>query len=243
MERTLQPLKLFSTLVLFGIPTVLFFGIAYGIIPYLTSSLNLHPAMSWFIGGSMIFIPLLITALVMVYRDGYTTPHEIINRFRLKKLTRRDWTIIIVAMIAIGFSTGIIVGLAAILHQTIGIPMMEFSPPFMKFEPFTESERWMLGVWAIMFFFNITGEELLWRGYILPRQMAAHQHYGWMVNAACWMMFHISFGPSLMIMLVPIIFILPYAVNKSGNTTIGIVIHTLLNGPSFILISLGILPS
>lgn len=92
-----------------------------------------------------------------------------------------------------------------------------------------------------MFFFNIFGEELLWRGYILPRQELAMGNTAWIVNASLWMMFHLCFGVSLLIVLMPIIVVLPYAVQKTGNTNVGILIHALLNGPSFIMISLGII--
>lgn len=132
-------------------------------------------------------------------------------------------------------------GAAHYAHTTFGFPALETSPPFMKFDPFSPSERWMLSVWAFMFFFNIVGEELLWRGYILPGQEITHGNMAWLINAALWMMFHLCFGLTLMIMLLPIILVLPYAVQKTENTNVGILIHALLNGPSFIMISLGII--
>jgi membrane protease YdiL (CAAX protease family) len=43
-----------------------------------------------------------------------------------------------------------------------------------------------------------------------------------------------------MIMLLPIVVILPYAVHKTSNTSVGILIHALYNGPSFVLIATGL---
>jgi membrane protease YdiL (CAAX protease family) len=92
-----------------------------------------------------------------------------------------------------------------------------------------------------MFFFNIFGEEMLWRGYILPRQEAAHGRGAWMVNAALWMLFHLCFGPFLIVILLPILVILPWAASKTGNTSTALLVHGLLNGPMFVLVALGLL--
>jgi membrane protease YdiL (CAAX protease family) len=230
-----------SSLLLFGIPSVYFLGIAYIGIPFLTAEFHCHPAMAWFIGGSMVFVPLFMAAIMLARKDGYGTIPELTERFRLKRLSKRDWKYVFGSMIAIGVATGAIVGIDQVLYRLFGLPSLETTPSFMQFEPFAPSERWMLSVWAIMFFFNIFGEELLWRGYILPRQELVVKNKAWIANASLWMMFHLCFGVSLMIILLPIILVLPYAVQKTGNTNVGILIHALLNGPSFMMISLGII--
>jgi hypothetical protein len=55
------------------------------------------------------------------------------------------------------------------------------------------------------------------------------------------MVFHAPFGLDLMLMLIPIIVIVPYIFHKTNNTTIGIFIHGLLNGPTFVAVALGLL--
>jgi len=52
---------------------------------------------------------------------------------------------------------------------------------------------------------------------------------------------HTHFGIQLLILLIPILFILPYAVQKTQNTWVGITIHALVNGPAFIMVSLGVI--
>lgn len=132
-------------------------------------------------------------------------------------------------------------GISKFLHSSYGIPKIETTPSFMKFEPFQGTERFLLLVWGIMFFFNIFGEELMWRGYILPRQEIRLGKNAWIFNALLWVLFHVCFGIQLMILLFPIMFILPYSVQKTQNTTVGIYIHALINGPAFILVSLGVI--
>lgn len=236
----LNPISISVSALLFGMPTIFFFAVAYGVIPYLTAELFLHPAMAWFIGGALIFSPLLVAAIVLARKDGFRSKAELVQRLRLRSMTVRDWKYTIGSLVFIGAFTGIIMAVAHVLHTDFGFPALHTTPPFMEFEPFSPSERWMLGVWLVMFFFNIAGEELLWRGYIQPRQEVAFGKSGWIFNAAFWMMFHLGMGASLMILVLPIIVVLPYAVQKTGNTTVGILIHALLNGPSFVMIALGI---
>jgi len=38
-------------------------------------------------------------------------------------------------------------------------------------EKLQPGEGWLFLAWLPYFFFNIVGEELLWRGYLLPRQV------------------------------------------------------------------------
>lgn len=236
----LRPLSRPASLFLFGLPSAWFIVVAYAIIPRLTGA-GVHPAMAWFIGGTAVFAPLFFAALTLSYQEGYRGWGALRERLRLRPLSRSDWRTIGVAALVIGAGTGIVMGGAELLHRVAGTPAMESSPPFMQIEPFAPSERWMLLVWCVMFFFNILGEELLWRGYILPRQEASEGGRAWAFNAAGWMLFHLCFGPALMLTLLPIIIVLPYAVQRTGNTTVGVALHALLNGPAFILIVLGVI--
>ena len=107
----------------------------------------------------------------------------------------------------------------------------------MEMQPFQASERLLLLVWFPMFFFNIVGEELLWRGYIQSRLTG---RFPWQLCSLLWLLFHLPFGIDLMIMLVPVIVIIPYVFDKTRNLLTGIFIHGIFNGPVFVLISLGL---
>jgi membrane protease YdiL (CAAX protease family) len=85
------------------------------------------------------------------------------------------------------------------------------------------------------------GEEFLWRGVMLPRQEAAHGKYAWLFHGLGWGLFHIAFGWQLLIMLLPLIFIQTYIVQRTQNSWVGVIMHGGLNGPSFIAISLGLI--
>lgn len=241
MQKPVAPITPSVSLLMFGIPSAFFWYIAYRLIPQLTGPGAVHPALAWFTGGITIFFPLFVAALALPLLDGYRSFSALRERLRFHPLSGRDWRVVGISMLVIGVATGAIMGAAALLHRYAGVPELQTTPSFMQFHPFAPSEYWLLCVWSVMFLFNILGEELLWRGYILPRQEAALGERAWLVNAAGWMLFHLCFGPSMMIVLLPIIIVLPYAVQHTKNTTVGILIHALLNGPSFIMISLGVM--
>lgn len=241
MNSSLNPIGISCTVLLFGIPAVGFIAVCRILVPYFHQNFGLHPALSWFIGGLLTFFPLFLLALFLARKDGFLTKAELSSRFRLKKMSNRDWKFALGGLLLIFIGTGLIMGISKLLHLQFGTPEIETTPSFMKFEPFQGKERLLLLVWLVMFFFNIFGEELLWRGYILPRQELALGQSAWMLNSALWFVFHVAFGIDLLILLLPILIVLPWCVQKTGNTMVGIWIHGLMNGPMFILVSLGII--
>lgn len=170
MKPILKPISTTGELLLFGIPSVAFVLVCRLLIPELNQKYGLHPALSWFIGALLIFLPLFLLAFYLVRRDGYTSKQEILGRLRLQKMSSRDWKFTLLSTLAILLLTGTIMGISKFLHTQFGIPEIETTPSVIDFEPFRGNERFLLLVWLVMFFFNIFGEELMWRGYILPRQ-------------------------------------------------------------------------
>jgi membrane protease YdiL (CAAX protease family) len=241
MNSTIKPIGIFHSLLLFGIPATVFFAVCRVLVPSLHQNYGFHPALSWFIGGLITFVPLFLAAIYLVRKDGFLSKNEIYQRLRLRKMSGRDWKSALSGLLLIFLCTGLIMGISNLLHLKFGIHEIETTPSFMKFEPFQGNERLLLLVWLVMFFFNILGEELMWRGYILPRQEISLGNKAWFFNALLWFVFHIAFGIDLLILLIPILIILPYTVQKTENTLVGIWIHALMNGPMFVLVSLGII--
>ncbi len=142
-------------------------------------------------------------------------------------------------MILTFITSGLVFFLANLLLSNLNLKPLETNPWFFNMKPFVGVEKFLLFLWLPMFFFNIVGEELLWRAYI---QNNSNPKFWW-INSFLWLIFHLPFGLDLMIMLVPIMIIIPYIYYKTSNTLIGIFIHGLYNGPIFIMISLGLIPS
>jgi membrane protease YdiL (CAAX protease family) len=111
---------------------------------------------------------------------------------------------------------------------------------FLRMEKLKPNEYWLFLAWLPYFFFNIVGEELLWRGYLLPRQAIALGRYAWILNGLLWAIFHVAIGWRIAIVLLPIEFIVPFVVQRRQNTWLGIIIHGLYNGSGFVMVALGI---
>jgi membrane protease YdiL (CAAX protease family) len=123
-----------------------------------------------------------------------------------------------------------------LLNRWFGIPMLSTTPWFMEMRPFRGGEKLLLLAWLPMFFFNIAGEELLWRGYLQSRLPGPG---AWMLCSVLWLVFHLPFGPGLMVLLVPVIVIIPFCFQRTGNALVGVFIHGMFNGPMFVAIALG----
>lgn len=112
----------------------------------------------------------------------------------------------------------------------------------MRVEPLGPAQRYILALWLPFFFLNIVGEELWWRGFVQPRQEPVFEHRTWIVQGLLHGAFHVSFGLGVLFVVWPILFSIPWAVQRTRNTSVGILIHAGANGPAFLAVTLGLLP-
>lgn len=235
--NTIQKLPLWKSIMLFGIPSLYFFLLTQYLTPYLTNTLHMHAALSWFITGYLVFVPLFIAALLLVKRESGTVAIKtLLKRLRFKKLSKKDvlWTL---GAIGLTFAS---IGMIMLVSKGLSHEL-QTTPSFMEFKALQGPEKFYLLLWFPMFFFNIAGEQMLWQGYILPRQELAHGNKAWLVNGLLWTLFHLCFGPDLLIMLLPSLFIIAFTIQKTQNTLTGMIVHAVLNGPMFVLVALDIL--
>jgi membrane protease YdiL (CAAX protease family) len=218
--------------------TVYFYILLFTLYPFLKETFTFNPALNWFITGYFIFIPLFIFSIVSVKHEDNKGFKIIINALNIKKMSKIDLIYSIVGLLIVFIFTGIIFAISFFLNKYYGIRLLSTTPWFMEMQPFKGTEKLLLLVWLPMFFFNIVGEELLWRGYIQSRLAGK---LAWLKCSILWMIFHLPFGFDLMIMLIPIILVIPYIYSKTENSITGIFIHGLYNGPIFVMISLGVL--
>lgn len=96
---------------------------------------------------------------------------------------------------------------------------------------------WVPGLYLGGWFFNIAGEELLFRGYLLPRLECRYGGKAWLVNAACWWVWHVFWRWQL-VALSPIILALPWLAQRTKSTVPGIIGHGAINLLGVILVTL-----
>jgi membrane protease YdiL (CAAX protease family) len=108
------------------------------------------------------------------------------------------------------------------------------------------------GQWWIAFYYtlvlvfgNIAGEELWWRGYLLPRQEAASGPVAWLLHGLLWAAFHLFFQTTVwdMIRMMPTCCALAFVAQSRKNTWPGIVAHSVANSGFLIQIVQGIVRS
>jgi membrane protease YdiL (CAAX protease family) len=238
-------MNIFKTLLFFIISSILLFLATNPGIDFTISKLGMMPMIAWFINGGIVFIILFSTAMILLKREEPKLTFKILKKkLNLRPLSKSDliWTLIGILTISV-FSMLIMKGLTKLSELYPDVISSSFSPPFLEFHVLDKSQYWIFLVWIPFFFFNIFGEELLWRGFILPRQQLNSDTANWTLNSLGWLLFHIAFGWKLVVLLLPILIINPFIVQKTKNTWTGILIHGLINGSGFLLITLGVINS
>lgn len=244
-------IKFYKVSLLFISTSVLIYVGLYFVIPVLLKS-GLQFLPSYFITFYPTFFIMLILTFIFLKQDGYKFKIQVIaERLRLKKLTRTDiWITIILFIVCIG-SYFALSFTGSILSK---IPF--FSPPdffpseinplklklnnglFMDYQMI--GNWWMPCVYFICWLFNIFGEELLWRGYLLPRMELTWGKNAWIINGIFWCLWHFFWKWNLLIIL-PTNLLIPYVVQKRRNTWIGIIVHGTMNFIPIIYLILGVI--
>jgi membrane protease YdiL (CAAX protease family) len=234
MEK-IKPLTWPQLILLFGIPALLNEIACGAAIPLLYENSGMPIEICYFLSvGLIVLVPMFFGALWLSGKDtGSYKLSVILERMRIRKLSLADtwWTIG-------GF---IFLSLTSFLIAKIILPMINIdaAPFFFKNMPLKDGYMYILYVWPLFFFFNIFGEEFLWRGYILPRQELLNGKWTWLVHGIFWAGFHIPMGFDLMLSALPIFFILPAIVQVRKNTTISIIIHFVFGAFGFLALALG----
>lgn len=216
--------------------TAYFFLLLATIHPLLTTNLSWNPVLNWFVTGYFLFVPIFAFAILAVRAEGSKSVPEILEGLGIRPMNGRDWKHAIAGLAVTFGLTGVIFGVSFALSAAFGIREMSTEPWFVNLSPLQGVERLLLLMWLPMFFFNIVGEEILWRGYVQARITARN---GWLVCAGLWWLFHLPFGLDLMIMLLPITIVVPYVFERTRSTLACVFIHGIYNGPLFFAIALG----
>lgn len=234
--KPIQRLGLAPSLAIFGTAALALILGTHFLIPFLQRITGWETVILWFlVAGLGIFLPMLIASCIMIKKEGQRFDRKLwTDRLRFRAMTRIDWLWGIGGIGAIALCSVIIMKLLELIVGSI-----DSQPPFMSFEPLSAGRYWILLIWFPYWLLNIFGEEIFWRGVLLPRQEVVFGGQTWLIHGFCWGVFHIAFGWQLLLTLLPILFIQSYVVYKRQNTWLGVFIHALINGPSFLAISFG----
>jgi len=230
-----QPIGIAGSTSIYAAFSILLWLAVARVIPWLRDAFGILPIVGWYISGTaLVLLPILLFGCVMARRELPTHGAGALKRrLRLRKMDQGDVLWAVGGVFAIAIASVAILALARYIN-----PGFQPSPWFLL-QP-TGLHAWVFAAWLPLFFANILGEELCWRGYVLPRQEAKFGKAAWLPNGILWCLFHWSFGWAIMVTLLPITLFLPWIVQRRRNTWVGIIIHAVFNAAGFIVAASGV---
>ena len=161
---------------------------------------------------------------------------------RLRKLDRRAWLwtlglCVFALVLSFGLSGPIQGALQSVRFYTPPRAFADFMAQAVQtrdeFLGVSLQGNWVLLLYflAILFFLNILGEELWWRGIILPRQELVHGRMTWLIHGVLWTAFHVFYHNNLgsVAAMLPGTCALSYVCQRTQSTWPGIMGHFVTN--------------
>ncbi len=239
-----------SSLLFFGIPGLVLAAAFYGFRPWL-ESVGYSELVSYLAALCVPLALMFAAALIAYHRlEGWPlTRAAFAARMRYPRLRISDvfWGIAIAAVgMLLGYGLLSQVSLFLIRSGIMPLPteLPVLADPLATFSLETLNQsaggpirgQWSIAVlFLVMYFFNIAGEELWWRGYILPRQELAFGRFTWLVHGLLWAVFHL-FKWWDILTLVPVCLLIAYISQKRQSNWAGLIAHALVNGSGVLLI-------
>lgn len=242
-----------ESLLVFGLPGLLLLFTFEWLNPWLQRQ---GMALVWSFTLSL-YLPLLLlgfAAAVGYHREGNAANWTAFrDRMRLGKLPKRAWWWIsgglVAALVLEGLlePTSELLASIAILEPPPSLPALIDPAQPLKLPPTTylgemlAGNPWLIALYGASLFANIIGEELLWRGYLLPRQERVFGRWAWLVNGLLWVfVFHLMMR-WMWVTLLPTGLIAPFVAQHTQNTWTAIAIHGMGNAIFLGLLALGVI--
>jgi membrane protease YdiL (CAAX protease family) len=227
------------------VPALITFIAFHALRPWL-ESLG-YDELTSFLAALCLPLALLFFAALFAYHKIEGRPltwQAFAERMRLPRLRWRDILWGLAIFLVGGMGVGLLSGLVLMLIQKGWMPIPGHLPgiadPRVTFTPDALAQwaggtihgRWDIALlYLAVFFFNVVGEELWWRGYILPRQELAFGRKTWWVHGLMWACFHV-FKWWDILPLLPMCLLTGYCAQRTRSTWGGLIGHVFSNGMS-----------
>lgn len=231
--------------------TLLFFGLP-GLQIYLSYMFLLpnflESGMSMFWG---IFICTWVGIIIMTGMVLYLWKQsevEFKKYFWFNKLSKKQWGLVGVGIFVVQVGEALTGATRTFLSKVSYFQAPDFFPELFKpnyeiklpLESFLgenlSGNYMILVLWSIWLIVNIACEELLWRGYALPRMEKHFGRWAWLVNGIFWNIGIHYFMRWSFIAMLPVSLIVPYLCQKTKSMWPGIVIHGIGNALVFAIL-------
>jgi membrane protease YdiL (CAAX protease family) len=237
-QRVVAPLPLWKALLLFAFASGTVSAGIYFLIPALQSR-GLTFLASYLISFYPPFIALFLLALLLYRLEGnVATWAAFKQRYRLAPVHGRTW-LWVVGLVVFGLLSTLALSFTARWLASFSwfsppaflpseLNPLKAAAPGLFFGTSVHGQWWYALAYLAGWFFNILGEELLWRGYMLPRQEVNYGRWAWFVQGAMWTAMHVFWRWNLL-SLVPVTFGIPFVTQRLKNTSVGIIAHGIAN--------------
>jgi membrane protease YdiL (CAAX protease family) len=252
-RRELRPLGVGLAILYFGIPSAVFSLSILGVLPWM-----IRRGASPFVVFNVTFctpLVLMLAAALVAYRlegRGWNWV-AFRDRMRLSGLDHSAWawTAALCAFVLVShwltdwagpWLTRVRLYTPPVEFTAFGRQLFGGGSTFLGIH--LAGQWWVLAYYLVVLLgLNILGEELWWRGYILPRQERANGSWAWVVNGTLWAAFHIFYHSTLFsfVAMLPGTLALAFVAQRTRNTWPGIIGHTVMNGAVPLMLLRGIL--
>lgn len=238
------------TLVFWAIPASILYVSHYILVPLFVQRIGQPYLVAYLIAWVTTMMFFFIGALFAYRLEG--NPFRLgpfSERYRLMRMSRQDW---IWTLGILGFMIISYFGLAFTSRWLAQCPILAPHPVFPpEFGPDGAAARapgtfmgmtitglwWVAPVYLFGWLLNILGEELWFRGYILPRQEKAFGKLAWVANGLMFTFNHV-WQPWNLLLFLPGALLGALVVQKRKNTWILIISHGIANAILLVLIIL-----
>lgn len=242
-----------ATLLLFGVPGLVLIVTVHLLNPALVEA-GVPLIVSFTLSLYGVLFCLLAATFVALRRSGHPMDRAaLVERLRLRALRGRDWWWVALA-VAVAFAADAALEPAmSWMADAVPLPIPDHLPTL--FDPREELQLppteylgvtlegrwWVLAVYALSLFGNIVGEELWWRGYVLPRQERAFGARAWIVNGVLWVVVFHAFMWWAFPTLLATGLLTPLVAQRLQSTWAAIVVHGTGNALFLLLLLAGVL--
>lgn len=231
----LRPLGLLPSSLLFVLPGLNFVLLYYAVFPFLLDA-GWYYWNAFYLVTLIGFVPLPIIAAVMLLNERRDwTWVDLKTRLRLKPLTKQHWLYIAIGLVVtVGAYVGLLFTVRWVFEYFGTLPLW-----------FMDPELPLQGMYILLFYrivvitINVVGEEVLWRGVMLPRQELVHGERTWFIHGLQWLCFH-SWKPFEWLMLLPTCLYDPWVSQKTQSMTPALVMHAIFNGLGVVALTVAV---
>ena len=232
----LKPISLGYSSALFivpGLATALLYTFGFD---FLVAAGHL-PSNAFLIVAATGFAMLAVQFAVLYTLEGNRwTLGAMASRLRFRRMTGWQWfwTIAVLIFVTASYIGVFSLGVVQYWNERFGLPEWYSAVP-----EEVEGAYWLIGARIGILVINVMAEEMLWRGFILPRQEITHGRATWFIHGVQWTLYHIM-KPWELLMLLPGALAYGVIAQWSKNIMPGIIVHFLFNGIGVVLLSLAV---